>query len=151
MKVTIDASDFRKLEKSAKKIGGLAKKQITPAVRKAMRPVLADAKRKAPVDSGELQKGIVIKGEKSKVKLKKVYQVTMDAKKNDIFVKFSKGGQRSYYPASQEYGWKKTRGGKVQGKHYMAEAMIQNEDSFGRTVVSEVMKNVEKEWKKQHG
>lgn len=77
------------------------------------------SKRNAPVDEGNLKRGIIIKREKSKVKGKAVYQVTFDARMNEHFVKVSKDGKRSYYPASQEFGWMLPDGRYIPGYRYM--------------------------------
>lgn len=152
--VEMDTRDIRDLELAAKAIGGVTKKQLTPAVRKAMKPVLQAAREGAPVDTGALKKGIVIKGEKNKPPLKKVFQVTMDKKKNDIFVKGldeSGEGKRAYYPASQEYGFKKKNGGKVPGKHFLKKAAEQQEAQLPDAIVDNLISEIQKEWVKKHG
>ena len=121
--IQFDSSDLRSLERAARKIDGIAKKQITPAVRKAMRPVLQAAKAKAPKDTRALSKSLKLMGERSREPGKKVYQVGPDKAKNDIVAKISVTGKRSYYPASQEHGWRLPDGSKVPGKHYMRDAM----------------------------
>lgn len=152
--VDLDTRDIRSLELAAKAIGGVTKKQLTPAVRKAMKPVLQAARDAAPVDTGALKKGIILKGERNKPPLKKVFQVTMDKKKNDIFVKGldeSGEGKRAYYPASQEYGFKKKGGGKVPGKHFLRKAAEQQEDQLPDTIVDNLISEIQKEWTKKHG
>ena len=152
--VKIDTRDIRDLELAAKAIGGVTKKQLTPAVRKAMKPVLQAAREGAPVDTGSLRKGIILKSEKNKPPLKKVFQVTMDKKKNDIFVKGldeSGEGKRAYYPASQEYGFKKKNGGKVPGKHFLKKAAEQQEAQLPDAIVDNLISEIQKEWVKKHG
>ena len=153
--VQMDTNDIRGLELAAKAIGGITKKQLSPAVRKAMKPVLQAARDNAPVDSGALKKGIVLRAERNKPKLKKVYQVTMDKKKNDVFVKGLNPdgtGKRAYYPASQEYGFKKRNGsGKVPGKHFLQKAAEQQEDKVPEAIADGLISEIQKEWVKQHG
>lgn len=152
--VKIDTDDIRGLELAAKAIGGVAKKQLTPAVRKAMKPVLQAAREAAPVDTRALKRGIILKGERSKYPLKKVFQVTMDRKKNDVFVKgldADGGGKRAYYPASQEYGFLKKSGGKVPGKHFLQKAAEQQEDQLPDTIVDNLISEIQKEWTKKSG
>lgn len=152
--IKIDTDDIRGLELAAKAIGGVTKKQLTPSVRKAMKPVLQAARDAAPVDTGTLKKGIVLKGEKNKPPLKKVFQVTMDKKKNDVFVKGldeSGEGKRAYYPASQEYGFLKKSGGKVPGKHFLRKAAEQQEDQLPGAIVDNLISEIQKEWVKKHG
>lgn len=151
--VEIDIRDIRDLELAAKAIGGVTKKQLTPAVRKAMKPVLQAAREGAPVDTGALKKGIILKGERSKYPLKKVFQVTMDKKKNDVFVKGLDAdgeGKRAYYPASQEYGFLKKNGGKVPGKHFLKKAAEQQEAQLPDAITDELMGQIQKEWVKKH-
>jgi len=90
-----------------------------------------------------------LKLEKSKVKGKKTYQVTFDKAYNDVFVKVSKNGKRSYYPASQEFGWIKKDGTKVPGKHFIRNAGDSNEGKFQKTVIDTMMVKIAREWK--HG
>lgn len=152
--VEIDIRDIRDLELAAKAIGGVTKKQLTPAVRKAMKPVLQAARDAAPIDTGALKKGIILKGEKNKPPLKKVFQVTMDKKKNDIFVKGldeSGEGKRAYYPASQEYGFLKKSGGKVPGKHFLKKAAEMQEDKLPADITENLMGEIQKAWVKKHG
>lgn len=151
--VEMDTRDIRGLELAAKAIGGITKKQLTPAVRKAVKPILQAARDNAPVDTGALKKGIVLKGERNRG-LKKVFQVTFDRKKNDIFVKGLNedgSGKRAYYPASQEYGFRKRNGaGKVPGKHFLRKAAEQQEDKVPDAIVDNLMSEIQKEWVKQH-
>lgn len=152
--VQMDTDDIRGLELAAKAVGGITKKQLTPAVRKAMKPVLQAARDNAPVDTGALRKGIVLKGERNRAPLKKVFQVTMDKKKNDIFVKGldeSGEGKRAYYPASQEYGFLKKNGtGRVEGKHFLKKAAEAQEDKVPEAIADNLVSEIQKEWVKQH-
>ena len=119
-----------------------------------MKPVLQAARDAAPIDTGALKKGIILKGEKNKPPLKKVFQVTMDKKKNDIFVKGLDAdgeGKRAYYPASQEYGFLKKNGGKVPGKHFLKKAAEQQEAQLPDAITDELVGQIQKEWVKKHG
>lgn len=149
--ITFNTRDLKNLEKAAKKIDGITKKQITPAVRKAMSPVLKIAKQKAPENTGNLKKALKLKGERTRTQGKKVYQVTIDKSKNDIFVKISKNGNRAYYPASQEHGFATVNGGRVDGKHYLRDAMDEKSPQLASNIIENVMKNIEKEWEKRYG
>ena len=98
--------------------------KIRKAARSAASYVLALARRNAPKKSGDLRRGIVLSpfAERSRYQGKAVYQVYLDEKMNDTFVKYAKSGKRYYYPASQEYGFRtKTRAGEkhVPGKYFM--------------------------------
>ena len=107
--------EVRKLFEAA---GKAPAKVLTKATKSAGKVIQKAAKNNAPEDTGTLKKAIKLKAEKSK-KGKKVYQIFVDA--NPDFVKYSKEGKRSFYPASQEYGW--TRNGKyTPGFRYMHKA-----------------------------
>ncbi len=152
--IDVNTKDIRGLELAAKAVGGVTKKQLTPAVRKAMKPVLQAARDAAPVDTGALKKGIILKGEKNRAPLKKVFQVTFDRKKNAVFVKGldeNGEGKRAYYPASQEYGFLKRGGGKVPGKHFLRKAAEQEEDKLPDAIAEGLSNEIKKTWEKQHG
>ena len=160
--IFFDTSEIMAIQFSAARIGGASQRNVTYAVRNAMRPVLAAAKKKAPynkekkVDDVHLRHSLLLKGERNRRRGKKVYQVVVDPKKTDgIFAKISKvTGKRAYYPSSQEYGWRaptKTGFKQIPGKHYLKDALTENEVQVARDIVDGVLENVEKEWKKKHG
>lgn len=78
----------------------------------------------APKRTGALRKGIVVKGkrERSRTKGKYVYDVWMNPKMNETFVKSSVVGNRAYYPASMEHGFVTRSGTYYDGFHYMKTA-----------------------------
>lgn len=123
-------------------------RQITSSVKKAMKIPLKDAKNNAPYESGDLERGLILKKERSRKKGKSVYQVTFDKNMNDIFVKESKKGKRSYYPASQEYGFKTRNGGYVLGRRYLREAMTDNEKEIEKVMITDMIKKIDKIIKK---
>lgn len=90
----------------------------------AMRAVMY-ARRYAPKKTGALRRGIIVMPgvEKSKFVGKAVAEVVMDRGMNDVFQRPNARGHHFYYPASQEYGFKRrVRGGgteHVPGKHFM--------------------------------
>jgi HK97 gp10 family phage protein len=139
--------DFARLERSIKRMEKFPTKYLTAAVKKGANPILKDAKANAPEDTGLLKKAMILKLEKTKTKGKKTYQVTFDKAYNEQLAKTSKGGKRSYYPASQEFGWIKKDGTKVPGKHFIRNAGDSNEGKFQKTVIDEMMKKIAKEWK----
>jgi HK97 gp10 family phage protein len=120
----------------------LPQKCVTQASKKGANIVLYSARSKAPFLKGKLKKGIILKAEKTKVKGKKVYQITFS---NDPdFIKISKDGKRSFYPASQEYGWIDKNGVRHEGKHFMRDALVTNSEQVESTIVNEFIKNMEK-------
>ena len=105
---------------------------------------LKAARAKAPWETGELSNGIILKGEKTRRKGKKVYQVTMNPAMNDIFVKTTKDGKRYYYPASMEYGFITRDGGYSPGFHYLRDALVDNKTAIERVTVDELAKRIDK-------
>lgn len=139
-----EVEGLKELEKTIRKLGKLPQKCVTPAAKKGARIALKAARAKAPWETGELSNGIVLKGERARKKGKKVYQVTLDPAKNDIFVKTTKDGKRYYYPASMEYGFITRDGGYSPGFHYLRDALVDNKAAIERTVVDELAKQIDK-------
>lgn len=100
---------------------------MSPLV-KASSEALADRIRaNAPNRTGDLRRGIVVSpaAERSTDPAKIVRDVYIDASMNDKFVKTTKDGKRYYYPASQEYGFRKVTTGRVPGRYYMRDAAVE--------------------------
>ena len=81
------------LQRDLKKLGKVPQKHVTASARKGMNIVLKDAKANAPYETGDLKKGMILKGEKSRYKGKKVYKVIFDPKMNDVFQKKNAKGK----------------------------------------------------------
>ena len=143
-KVKYEIEGMKELERTIRKLGQLPQKCVTPAAKKGARIALKAARANAPWETGELSNGIVLKGERARKKGKKVYQVTLDPAKNDIFVKTTKDGKRYYYPASMEYGFITRDGGYSPGFHYLRDALVDNKTAIERTVVDELAKQIDK-------
>lgn len=135
---------MNELQKTIKTLGKLPQKCVTTASKKGATIGLKAVKANAPVDEGELKKGIVLKGERSKAKGKKVYQVTLDKNKNDVFAKESKAGKRSYYPASQEYGFQTVNGKYIPGYQYMKQSADGNDRTIKGTMIETLSKEIDK-------
>ena len=87
----VEIDGMKELKKSFKKLEILPQKVVNKSVRKAILLPKNAAKKGGWIDkTGNLRKGIKTKAEKTRIKGKKVYQVAMDAKMNDVFVKMSK-------------------------------------------------------------
>lgn len=114
--------------KTLQQVDKIATRSITKAAKAGAQIVLTNARINAPVDTSNLKKGIKLKLEKSKEKVKKVYQIGFFGKsgKGEEFVKISKDGKRSFYPVSQEYGWIDADGTKHQGKRFLRDALDNN-------------------------
>lgn len=133
---------LKELQRAIKELGKAP--GVTPAARKGMSIAYRSAKMKAPEDTGALKQGIILKKERSRRRAKAVFQVTMDANMNDIFVKVSKEGKRSYYPAAQEYGYITRDGGYMPGAYFMRDALQQNESKIAQTIVDSLSKSIDK-------
>lgn len=156
MAVKTDFSDFGRLEKSIKQLGKLPQKCVTKAAKKGAKPVLSEAKRLAPYRLGFLEKGIILVGERSKKKGKKVYQVTFDRNMTDIFRKNIKnpgkyGGKKesAYYPASMEYGFKIKGGGERPGEEFMRGSADSKEGEMRSITIKTLTDEIDKEWSKK--
>lgn len=146
-KVKIEGMD--KLEKSLKRLGQVPQKHVTSAAKKGMNIAFKEAKRKAPVDEGNLKSGIKIIGEKSKTKGKKVYQIVFDREKNNIFQKKNKEGKiTGYYPASQEYGFFTKNGRYIPGYHFMKKSLENNSKAIESKIIEDMQNKIEKELNK---
>ncbi len=139
---------MKELERSIKRLGQLPQSCVTKASRKGALIALRAAKANAPVDTGDLRRGLVLKGERTKVKGKKVYQVTPDPKMNSVFVKLSKSGKRAYYPASQEFGFRTRGGGYTPGYNYLKKS-LDNSGAIEQTIVDVLSKEIDKELSKK--
>lgn len=136
---------MKELRKLLKKLGDVPQKVVTPASRKGMNIVLKDARKSAPKDTGQLKKGIILKGEKSKNKGKKVYRIAFDPKMNNIFQKKDKDGKViGYYPVSQEYGFFTKNNKYIPGFRFVHNAFNSNYNRIEKTIVKEMSKNIDK-------
>lgn len=156
MAVTTDFSDFARLEKSIKQLGKLPQKCVTKAAKKGAKPVLSEAKRLAPYRFGFLEEGIILVGERSKKKGKKVYQIVFDRDMTDIFRKEIKepgkyGGKNptAYYPASMEYGFKTKGGGERAGERFMLNAAENKAPEMSDITMNTLIDALDKEWAKR--
>ncbi|SDM17440.1 HK97 gp10 family phage protein [Bacillus sp. OK048] len=135
---------MKELEKTIKQLGQLPQKVVTKAARQGASVSLKAARANAPVDSGDLKKGIKLVGERTKIKGKKVYQVTLDKALNHVFVKESKAGKRAYYPASQEYGFLTRDGRYVPGYRYLRKSIEDNDKQIQDKVLDVMGKEIDK-------
>ncbi len=137
---------MKELQKSLERLGKVPQKHVTSSSRKAMNIVLKDAKATAPVDTGALKKGMKLKGERSRDKAKKVYQVIFDDKYNHIFQKKNKEGKiTGYYPVSQEYGFFAKNGRYIPGYRFIHDSLADNTRKVEKKIVSEMKKRIDEE------
>lgn len=135
---------MKELERTIRELGKLPQRCVTKAARNGAKIAEKDAKANAPVDTGNLKRGIVLKPEKSRVKGKKVFQVTFNRAMNDMFVKISKDGKRAYYPASQEYGFFARNGRYIPGYRFLRKSIDKNENAIEDAIVNVLAKEIDK-------
>ncbi|NEY99244.1 HK97 gp10 family phage protein [Bacillus shackletonii] len=133
------------LIRTIRQLEELPQKCVTKAARKGATVALKATRNSAPVDKGDLKRGIVLKGEKSRIRGKKMYQVTFDRGYNHVFVKQSADGtKRYYYPASQEYGYIARDGSYVPGYHFMRNSVDEHKTEIERTTVQVLASEIDK-------
>ena len=145
-KVNFKVEGMKELERSLKKLGKVPQKHVTASAKKGMNISLKDSRANAPYDTGMLKKGIVLKGERSRYKGKKVYRVVFDRAMNDVFQKKNKEGKvTGYYPVSQEYGYFAKNGRYIPGYRFIHDSLTDNVSKIGKTIVSEMKKKIDAE------
>lgn len=134
-------------------------KCVTKAAGKGATVVRKAVRGTVPVDTGALKKGIIRKGERSRTKGKKVYDLMFDPSMNDVFQKPIKnpgeaGGKspKGYYPASMEYGFlTRSKGGGysyVPGYHFMRDAAEASSSPAKKVMIQTLNDEIDKEWSK---
>ncbi len=137
---------MKELQKSLKKLGDVPQKYVTQSAKKGMNIALRAAKANAPVDSGDLKKGIILVGEKPRVKGKKVYRIVFDRAMSNVFQKPNKEGKiTGYYPISQEYGFFAVNGRYIPGYAFARKALESNAPSIEKTTVQTMKKKIDEE------
>lgn len=140
---------MKELEKAIKQLEKLPQKCVTKAARQGANVALRSAKGDAPQDTGLLKKSMKLVGERSKIKGKKVYQVTFDEAfngdgENGLVKKSKITGKRAYYPASQEFGFKTRNGGYIPGYRYLRHAIEDNKQTIEQKTVEVLVKEIDK-------
>lgn len=135
---------MKELERMFKQLEKVPQTVATKSARAGATIALKSAKAKAPVDTGALRDGIILKRERRVKVGKAVYDVMMDPAKNDIFVKTTKDGKRYYYPASQEYGFIAPDGSYIPGYHFLRDSLQDNTRQIEQKVIDTAKKSVEK-------
>lgn len=131
----VDIEGLDELRRMIRELGKVPTKVASKAARAGAKIAFADAKSNAPVDTGALQGGLIMRAEKTRKRGKKVFDIFPDARKSDIFVKKIKDGTRYYYPASQEYGFFARNGRYIPGFRYLQRAIEDNENEIEKTIV----------------
>lgn len=137
---------IKELNRSLDKLGKAPQKHVTASARKGMNIVLKSAIANAPIDNGNLKKGIKLIGEKSRGKGKKVYQVNFDRAMNDVFQTKDKDGNiNGYYPVSQEYGFFAKNGRYIPGYNFMHHALINNAPIVQKVMIATMKTKIDQE------
>lgn len=145
-RVKFKVEGMEKLQKDLEKLGKVPQKHVTSSSRKAMNIVLKQSRVTAPYLEGYLEKGMKLKGERARVKGKKVYQVIFNPDMNYIFQKPNKDGKiTGYYPVSQEYGFFAKNGRYIPGYRFIHDSLANNTGNVERTIVSEMQKKIDTE------
>lgn len=144
--IKFKAVGIEQLNRSLERLGKVPQRHVTSSARKGMNIPLKSARANAPYDTGALSKGMKLKGERSRHKAKKVYQVIFDDKYNHIFQKKNKQGQIiGYYPVSQEYGFFAKDGKYIPGYRFVRDSLADNVHQVEKTIVSEMKKKIDAE------
>lgn len=144
-KVTFKIEGMKELQKALKKLGDVPQKHVTSSARKGMNIILKDSKANAPFDTGDLKRGIKLKGERSRYKGKKVYRVIFNEAMNDVFVKEYGKGKRAYYPILQEYGYFAKNGRYIPGFRFIRDSLINNAEKMGNVIVIDLKGKIDAE------
>lgn len=156
MRFSAKMTGSRKLMKQIEELGKVPQRAVQLAARKGALFAQRTAKANAPVDTGDLKKGIKIFSEKRQKLGKKVYMVVFDYAYNHIYQKFNKAAQAeiakgkkgvqptAYYPASQEYGWVTQSGRKVQGKFFLRNSVANHRPQIQNIMMDVIEKQVDK-------
>lgn len=150
-----DLSDLLELKMTMERMGKVPKRCVKQAVGAGARVMRKYIKARAPKGkTGNLRRAIRVVHEQHDGRTPKAgSQIVFDRKFNDRLVKYSKNGFRSYYPSSQEYGWRITRKNgasyRTEGKHYMRDLGTQAYPAAEQSMVDKLTVQMEKEWRKK--
>ena len=149
MKASFKIEGMKKLKNDLKKLGKVPQKHVTMSAKKGMNIALKDSRANAPYDTGALKKGIVMKGERSRYKGKKVYRVVFDDKMNDVFQKKNAEGKViGYYPVSQEYGFFSKNGKYIPGYRFIHDSLNENTLKISRKMIDTMKTKIDAEIRK---
>lgn len=163
LEITFDLSDVENMIKSLNRVGKSPQRAVTKAAGKGMTVVRRHVRQLVPVgETGNLKRGLRRKGERAKVKGKKVYDLGFDPGMNDVLQKPVKNpgaaGSKStksghaYYPASMEYGFlTRSKGGGlsyVPGYEFMRKGTEEAMPTATQVMIDTAMKELINEWTK---
>jgi hypothetical protein len=140
----MEITGFNELKQLIDQLGKVPQKVATRAASAGARIDLSATKAEAPVFDGWLKASLKMIGERANKPGKKVYEITFDRAYNSKLVKTSEAGKRSYYPVSQEYGWKYKNGGYHVGMRYMKNAAEENKSRVEQRIIDVAKDGIEK-------
>jgi hypothetical protein len=135
---------FDELKQLIDQLGKVPQKVATRAASAGARIDLSATKADAPVYDGWLKASLKMIGERASKPGKKVYEITFDRAYNSKLVKTSKAGKRSYYPVSQEFGWKYKNGGYHVGLQYMKNTAEENKSKVEQKIIDIAKDGIDK-------
>lgn len=144
-----DIIGLRDLERSFRELGKVPQTVATQSARAGASVARRAAKANAPEDTGALKQAIIMKRERRSKRGKAVYDILIDPSKNDQFVKISRDGKRSYYPASQEYGFFTVDGRYIPGYGYLRRAVDDNKREIERAALKRATVAIDKAMRKK--
>ena len=150
-----DLSDLLDLQDAIERLEKVPKRCVKQAVAAGARVMRKHIKARAPKGkTGNLRRSIRVVHEKSKGRAVKAgSQITFDRKYNDRLAKISKSGKRSYYPVSQDAGWRITRKSgqtyKKEGHDYMRRLSAEAAPAAEQAMVEKLTVQLDKEWRKK--
>jgi ribosomal protein L2 len=140
--------DLKDLERDIKRMEKFPTQYLKQAVAKAGKLILSQVKIRAPKGkTNALVDALILVPEKKTKTGKRVIQITYDRAYNSQLAKISKDGKRSYYPASQEFGWIKENGQKEPGRHFMRNSADAAAPGFEVMVINTMMDRINKAWR----
>lgn len=135
-----------RVKRGLERLGKVPQKHVTSSARAGMNISLKESRTNAPYDTGELKKGIIMTGERSRTRGKKVYRVVFDSKMNDVFQKKDSTGKIvAYYPVSQEYGFFAKDGRYIPGYRFISQSLTDNTSKIQEKIISRMEKKIEQE------
>lgn len=144
-----DIIGLRDLERSFRELGKVPQTVATQSARAGASVARRAAKANAPEDTGALKQAIIMKRERRSKRGKAVYDILIDPSKNDQFVKISRDGKRSYYPASQEYGFFTVDGRYIPGYGYLRRAVDDNRREIEHAALKRATVAIDKAMRKK--
>lgn len=144
-----DIIGLRDLERSFRELGKVPQTVATQSARAGASVARRAAKANAPEDTGALKQAIIMKRERRSKRGKAVYDILIDPSKNDQFVNISKDGKRSYYPASQEYGFFTVDGRYIPGYGYLRRAVDDNRREIEHAALKRATVAIDKAMRKK--